>query len=67
MKIVLSLDEVRDIIRHSVMGFGFNPFDATSPVRFIHKCSDGSGELDIEEMAQIDRIEIGASTKDEVA
>lgn len=60
MKIVLTLDEVRDIVRAAMTRFDSEnqPKAKDISVRFIHKYFDGSGETDVELIAEIDRVEI---------
>lgn len=60
MKIVLSIEEVRDMVR-KVVGSSLPPICGVpqiAQVTFIHKYSDGSGETDIESLGSIDRVEV---------
>ena len=64
MKAVLTMDEVRKMLRFAVensMSEGPTADRVSGSVRFIHKYSDGSGEAEIETMARIDRVEVTLS------
>lgn len=58
MKVVFTMEEVRDILRErvglTISLVGKSEWD----VRFMHKYPDGSGEAEIEILGQIDRVEI---------
>ena len=59
MKIVLTLNEVRNIICDFVVKSGH---DKPTEVSFVHQYPDRSGETDVENVATIDRVEISFPT-----
>ncbi len=61
MVLAITLEEAKDMILHSIRASlgGLVSIPSDTPVRFIHTYADGSGEADVEDVAPIDRIEIG--------
>jgi hypothetical protein len=57
MKIVLTLDEVRVILRAN---FGCRE---EAEVKFVHRYHDGSGEANVEDLTAIDRVEVYEPTR----
>lgn len=55
MEIVLTLEEVKNIICKFISE---SQGDKPKEVVFVHKFSDGSGEIDVTNITQIDRVEI---------
>ena len=65
MKVVYSMDEVRaKIFAAAASDLGATTLmPGINCVRFIHRYSDGSGETDVENIAEIDRVEVNFDGK----
>lgn len=55
MKIVLTFNEARGIILEH---FKKHWSEHATSVTFIHQCPDGSGELELTQIAEVSRVEV---------